>query len=103
MPVRFGDYADEQMFEERLKPPPAAPERREHGEIRRWVENGGFGFIVPLGAAKNRDNDVFVHRSLLRAAGIEPAVGMLIDYVVGRGADGRSRVVKIWPAAEIER
>lgn len=90
-------------FEERLKPPPAPPERREHGELTHWT-NSGFGFITPLGAKKDRSTDIFIHRSCLRAAGInEPVRGMLLDYVVGLGDNGRERVVRVWPAAEIVR
>ena len=102
MPVMFGDYYTPD-YNERLRPSPAAPERRQHGKLTHWIEGASFGFLTPLGAPKCRETDVFIHRSCLRAAGInEPVRGMLLDYVIGLGDNGRERAVRVWPAAEIE-
>ena len=82
-----------------------ASKRREHGELTHWTQTPGFGFITPLVAGKkDASTDIFIHRSCLRAAGInEPVRGMLLDYVVGLGDNGRERVVRVWSAAEIVR
>lgn len=47
------------------------------GEIVRWNEERGFGFVssdYPVG------QDVFVHKVVLSRAGIEPIIGTCLEF-----------------------
>ncbi|MCP1915688.1 cold shock CspA family protein [Bradyrhizobium elkanii] len=47
------------------------------GKLARWNDERGFGFIQP--DAPPHD-DVFVHRKVFLGAGIEPAIGMALEF-----------------------
>ena len=86
MTIRFGDPLDDD----------AEQPAEFHGTLRTWLSAQHYGFI----ARDDRQPDVFVHGSLLLAAGIaEPEVGLRLVFQIG--SDRRSgRTLATHVAAE---
>jgi CspA family cold shock protein len=67
---------------------------RVHGTLKTWIEDRGFGFIVPDNAGK----DVFVLGRILRQGGISfPRVGMRLTFEIEHDELGRDRAVDVQP------
>ena len=64
---------------------------RVHGNLCKWNDDRGFGFITP---AQGSD-EIFVHISAFPRDGIRPRVGELVSFEVAAGNDGRQRAVRI--------
>ncbi|MBL4659024.1 MAG: excalibur calcium-binding domain-containing protein [Alcanivoracaceae bacterium] len=60
------------------------------GQLKRWNEDKGFGFINP----KKGGGDVFIHISALRNMSRRPIVGDIIFYQIDLDKGGRKRAVK---------
>lgn len=58
---------------------------REHGTLRSWNDDRGFGFIAPTAGAA----DIFLHISELPRDGTRPTMGERLSYERGHGKDGR--------------
>lgn len=71
---------------------------RKQGEITRWDDAKGFGFI-----ARDRDGSSdFVHISAFAHPTRRPVVGDKVTYELGRGKDGKSRAENARFADEVE-
>ncbi len=57
------------------------------GELVRWNDDKGFGFIRILPSEKN----IFIHITALKDMPRRPVVGDIIYFQVERGEDGKSR------------
>ncbi len=57
------------------------------GELVRWNDDRGFGFIKILPSKK----DIFIHITALKDMPRRPVVGDIIYFQVERGEDGKSR------------
>ena len=64
---------------------------RSHGNLVRWNEERGFGFVRPA----HRHEDIFVHISAFPRDGIRPSVGELVSFEIESGPDGRNRAVRV--------
>jgi cold shock protein len=61
------------------------------GKVKTWKRDRGFGFV-----RCDDGNDVFVHESVLRVAGLAfLAAGDRVVFDLDRDAGGRSRCTKI--------
>ena len=63
---------------------------RYRGQLIRWQDDRGFGFIKPDDGTK----EIFIHISELKRAGRRPSVGDQIIYEQNIGTDGRISAVK---------
>jgi len=70
------------------------------GQLKRWHEGKGFGFIQP----ENGKKDTFIHISALKRMRRRPVIGDVIHYQIFIDSDGKSRAVnaKIGGVAEIK-
>ena len=59
------------------------------GELKRWNEDRGFGFISP----ENGGNDVFIHISSLKGMSRRPVVGDVIHYQLRTDNRGRNQAI----------
>ncbi|RKZ85021.1 MAG: cold shock domain-containing protein [Gammaproteobacteria bacterium] len=59
------------------------------GQLKRWNDRKGFGFIKPEGDQR----DVFIHISALKGMSRRPAVGDTIYYEIQTDQDGKTRAV----------
>ncbi len=57
------------------------------GELIKWNDDRGFGFIQPSEGAK----EVFLHISAVKTLGRRPKVGDIIFYELVTGTDGKNR------------
>ncbi|HEY9144016.1 MAG TPA: excalibur calcium-binding domain-containing protein [Arenimonas sp.] len=69
---------------------------RRHGNLIRWNEDRGFGFIAPAGS----DTELFVHISAFPRGSKRPEPGELLSFEVEKGDDGRDRAVRIYRAGQ---
>lgn len=69
---------------------------RRHGNLTRWNEDRGFGFITPAGS----DTELFVHISAFPRGGSRPEQGELLSFETEKGPDGRDRAVRIYRAGQ---
>lgn len=58
-----------------------------NGQLIRWDDDKGFGFIMPREGGK----EVFLHISVVKTVGRRPRVGDTILYQLVTGSDGRNR------------
>jgi uncharacterized membrane protein YsdA (DUF1294 family)/cold shock CspA family protein len=61
------------------------------GELTRWDDERGFGFLTPLGGGA----DVFLHISAVPRSAARPKLGDLLNYVVERTEDGKRRATRV--------
>jgi cold shock CspA family protein len=67
---------------------------RVHGTLKTWIDDRGFGFIVP----DNGGKDVFVLGRILRRGGIAfPRAGMRLTFEIEHDELGRDRAVDVQP------
>jgi cold shock CspA family protein len=59
------------------------------GQLKRWNDRKGFGFIKPEGDQR----DIFIHISALKSMSRRPIVGDTIYYDVQTDQDGKTRAV----------
>ena len=59
------------------------------GVLKSWRRDKGYGFIK----VDNREKDVFVHISTLRAAGRPPRIGDIITFDIETQQDGKQRAI----------
>ena len=59
------------------------------GQLKRWNENKGFGFISP----EKGKRDVFIHVSALKNMNRRPVVGDIVFYQIHTDNDGKNRAV----------
>ncbi len=59
------------------------------GELKRWNDDKGFGFID----SGNAQKDIFIHISALKKMGRRPTIGDVIIYEVHTDTDGKKRAV----------
>jgi cold shock CspA family protein len=64
---------------------------RHHGNLTRWNDDRGFGFIAPAGGT----GELFVHISAFPRDGRRPVVGEVLTYLSESGPDGKLRAVCI--------
>ena len=64
---------------------------RVHGNLSKWNDDRGFGFITP---AQGSD-EIFVHISAFPHDGIRPRMGELVSFEIESGNDGKKRAVRI--------
>ena len=69
---------------------------RRHGNLTRWNQDRGFGFIMPAGS----DTELFVHISAFPRGTSPPEPGELLSFEVEKGPDGRDRAVRIYRAGQ---
>lgn len=62
----------------------------QQGEIIRWDDNKGFGFIKAVNG-----QEYFFHISAFKESKIRPAVGLKVYFVLGKGKRGREQAVKV--------
>jgi CspA family cold shock protein len=64
------------------------------GKLKKWIDDRDFGFIKPDGGGP----DVFVHRTELRRAGIDPyalSEGAALSFDIGLDRDNRAAAVNV--------
>jgi uncharacterized membrane protein YsdA (DUF1294 family)/cold shock CspA family protein len=61
------------------------------GQLTRWDDERGFGFITPLGGG----SDVFLQISAVPRNAARPQSGDLLNYSVERGEDGKRRATRV--------
>jgi uncharacterized membrane protein YsdA (DUF1294 family)/cold shock CspA family protein len=61
------------------------------GELTRWDDDRGFGFLTPLGGGA----EVFLHISALPRSSARPKQGDLLNYVVERTENGKRRAARV--------
>jgi CspA family cold shock protein len=67
---------------------------RVHGTLKTWIDDRGFGFIVP----DNGGKDVFVLGRILRQGGIAfPRQGMRLTFEIEHDELGRDRAIDVQP------
>ena len=59
------------------------------GQLKRWNEDKGFGFISP----EKGNRDVFIHVSALKNMNRRPVVGDIVFYQIHTDNDGKNRAV----------
>jgi len=64
---------------------------RTHGTLTKWNDDRGFGFI----AQAQGGEELFVHISAFPQDGQRPRVGELVSFEVDKGAEGKSRAVRV--------
>jgi cold shock CspA family protein len=64
---------------------------RAHGNLSRWNDDRGFGFITPAQGSA----ELFVHISAFPRDGIRPRIGELVSFEVEPGNDGKQRAVRV--------
>jgi cold shock CspA family protein len=64
---------------------------RTHGNLTKWNDDRGFGFIAPASGGA----DVFVHISAFPRDGQRPTINEIVSYETETGPDGKKRAVKI--------
>ena len=64
---------------------------RTHGNLIKWNDDRGFGFIAPAGGG----DELFVHISAFPRDGQRPTVGELVSFDVETGTDGKPRAVDV--------
>ncbi|QOW20450.1 cold shock domain-containing protein [Lysobacter ciconiae] len=67
---------------------------RNHGNLTKWNEERGFGFIKPVGGAA----EIFVHISAFPRDGRRPEMGELISYQTEEASDGKIRATSVMRA-----
>lgn len=63
----------------------------QHGTLRNWNEDRGFGFIAPTGGGP----EVFVHISAFPRDGTHPTVGEKLSFELGNGRDGKPQATRV--------
>lgn len=61
------------------------------GELTRWDDERGFGFISPLDGGA----DVFLHISAVPRMTARPQRGDLLNYAIDRTDDGKKRAIQV--------
>ncbi len=61
------------------------------GELTRWDDERGFGFISPL----NGGADVFLHISAVSRMTVRPQRGDLLNFAIERVGDGKRRATQV--------
>lgn len=61
------------------------------GELTRWDDERGFGFISPLDGGA----DVFLHISAVPRVTVRPQRGDLLNYAIERTDDGKRRATQV--------
>ncbi len=64
---------------------------RRTGALIQWNDARGYGFIEDADGGQR----VFVHVSAYPAAATRPSEGDVVEFAVGRGADGRRQAVEV--------
>jgi cold shock CspA family protein len=64
---------------------------RSHGNLIKWNEARGFGFV----RSSQGHEELFVHVSAFPRDGIRPSVGELISFEVESAPDGKRRAVRV--------
>jgi CspA family cold shock protein len=65
---------------------------RVHGALKTWLDDRGFGFIVP----DNGGKDVFVLGRILRQGGIQyPRAGMRLSFEIEHDDQNRDRAIDV--------
>lgn len=60
------------------------------GKITRWDVAKGFGFVTPSNRSKNeKGSRIFVHISDFESRYPQPAMGQVVNYVIGKDQQGR--------------
>ncbi|MCP2032403.1 uncharacterized membrane protein YsdA (DUF1294 family)/cold shock CspA family protein [Okibacterium sp. HSC-33S16] len=61
------------------------------GQLTRWEDDRGFGFITPLDGGA----DVFLHISAVPRTAARPQQGDLLNYSIERAEDGKRRATRV--------
>lgn len=64
---------------------------RNHGNLTKWNDERGFGFITPAGGV----GEIFVHVSAFPRDSRRPEIGELISYLTETTEDGKLRAVQV--------
>lgn len=63
----------------------------QHGTLRDWNEDRGFGFIAPTHGGA----EVFVHISAFPRDGTRPTIGEKLAFELGKGRDGKPQATRV--------
>jgi cold shock CspA family protein len=69
---------------------------RSHGNLVRWNDDRGFGFIAPAQGT----GEIFVHISQFPRDGVRPTPGELLSFETETGKDGKTRAVRVMRAGQ---
>jgi cold shock CspA family protein len=69
---------------------------RIHGNLVRWNDDRGFGFIAPAQGTE----EIFVHISQFPRDGVRPTPGELLSFETETGADGKTKAVRVMRAGQ---
>lgn len=64
---------------------------RTHGNLTKWNDDRGYGFILPA----NGTEEVFVHVSAFPRDGKRPLLGELVAFDITADKDGRKRALRV--------
>jgi cold shock CspA family protein len=64
---------------------------RIHGNLKKWDDERGFGFI----ASPQNADEIFVHISSFPKDGVRPKVGELISFEIQTEKNGKSRAIRV--------
>ena len=69
---------------------------RSHGNLTRWNDDRGFGFIAPAQGT----GEIFVHISQFPRDGVRPTPGELLSFETETGPDGKTKAVRVMRAGQ---
>lgn len=69
---------------------------RSHGNLVRWNDDRGFGFIAPAQGT----GEIFVHISQFPRDGLRPAPGELLSFETETTPDGKTKAVRVMRAGQ---
>ena len=72
---------------------------RIHGNLIKWDDDRGFGFIEPA----TGHVEIFVHISAFPRDGVRPCIGELVSYEVDAGRNGKPQATRIMRPGTIPR